>query len=157
MKNANISRLGGFTLIELLVVVLIIGILASVALPQYTKAVEKSRISTVIPLLKHIKDAQEVFYMSNGRYAENAEELGEDFVSPKNFICVISRDGASKVECNRIGKGFSVIYSYDNRPNFLPGKLYCAAPLGDKESENLCKSFGAIASSDAGYNRFIIQ
>ena len=80
MKNANISRLGGFTLIELLVVVLIIGILAAMALPQYFKAVERSRMTETITIMDSVAKAQRRKWMQANRYADDFRGLD---VSPK--------------------------------------------------------------------------
>ena len=82
MKNKNdlLCRLDvkGFTLIELLVVVLIIGILAAVAVPQYQKAVKKSRLLSAVPTLRAISRAKQMYYTANNSYTSDLDVLDID-------------------------------------------------------------------------------
>ena len=75
----------GFTLIELLVVVLIIGILSAVALPQYTVAVEKSRMAEANVILKSLTDACSVYYMANNGEDDSCfwDNIDIDLAMPK--------------------------------------------------------------------------
>ena len=79
MKNRNLQyfwrKKQGFTLIELLVVVLIIGVLAAMALPQYRVAVGMSRASTMYAFMRGVDQAQQAFYMANNRHATTFDAL----------------------------------------------------------------------------------
>lgn len=70
----------GFTLIELLVVVLIIGILASIAIPQYFKVVEKSRVAEAMSVISAIKSAEERYLARGGTYTNTTSAL--DIIYP---------------------------------------------------------------------------
>ncbi len=85
MQTSFRGNIGGFTLIELLVVVLIIGILSSVALPQYTKAVKRSRATEGLVAVKAIMEAEERVYLETGTYTTDLEALDVSFPEGKYF------------------------------------------------------------------------
>ena len=68
----------GFTLLELLVVVVIIGILAAIALPQYKKIIFKSHMASINQTLAAVKNAEERYYLMYSAYASDISALDID-------------------------------------------------------------------------------
>lgn len=65
----------GFTLIELLIVVVIIGILASIAIPKFSAMRQKSYIAAVTSDLKNMASQQEVYLSDHDQYASDFTQL----------------------------------------------------------------------------------
>ncbi len=117
----------GFTLIEMLVVVLIIGILAGIALPQYQMAVMKAKVASMLPLMRRFKDALAEYKLQHGSYETedgdrpDADTLGANW--PSDWDC----DDERNIAC-----GNDYWYCFANEES--TGYVYCEHTINDTNS-----------------------
>ena len=96
MNQKNTRR--GFTLIELLVVVLITGILAAVAVPQYQKAVEKSKVAQALTFLNAIYKGHQLCVLQNGDDTEKCGIDDEENLATNNLLVNIDIELPGELE-----------------------------------------------------------
>lgn len=150
-----------FTLIELLVVVLIIGILAAVAVPQYQKAVIKSRAIKALTMGKALAQAEEAYYLANGEYTDKLEDLDITVNLPPEYSLNMRAKDSAKIQFNcTITDFYHQIVFILNQASGAPGTIYCFAPsYASKQSIDLCKSWGGkdLTQGEDPHYRYTIQ
>lgn len=152
----------GFTLIELLVVVLIIGILAAIALPQYNKAVAKAHATHMMTLIAAYQRALDSYVLANGyqevcfagndgSYCEWDEGLDVDFAPEETeevFTYYFTGSYGWHVECSS-SACFVELTNAPTQNEMVIRKLAdnnghwtgtCIAPSSDQKMTVLCEA-----------------
>ena len=164
MKNSKRNKKYGFTLMELMVAVIIIAVLAAVAVPQYKKAVLKSRFSTLMPVANSLAKGNEVYYLSQGEYSKQESKLdvegqlsvpeGTEITLKTNpeYLSYVRVANESKVPNARY-----VVYQQHSK-NFA-GTTMCEA--NDDTAKELCQSLGGVFVSangtDSGWSSYLLS
>ncbi len=165
----------GFTLIEMLVVVLIIGILAGIALPQYQMAVTKAKVASILPLMRRWKDALMEYNLQHGDYGNDNDgypdgaTLGVNWPSDWNdgdcgdsiecfndyWYCFANEEHTGFIYCDHDPTFNIYMYQPDDSNNEdFRNMIICFAY--DAEGHKVCKALGGklIPGYDYAYKLY---
>ncbi len=147
-----------FTLIELLVVVLIVGILAAVALPQYQKAVEKTRLTELVHEINIIKKISALHLLENGTPAtlhdiSPAIEWGGTWQHDGDYWYYTTNFFVYNCDVAAVTSGlYCEIYRLTEKNNYMSDSLYALAIAQDTTTntwENMCFTWNSNLGSYA--------
>ena len=164
------NKKNGFTLIELLVVVLIIGILAAIAVPQYPKAVLKSRFVGAMVACDSLFHAAERYRLANNVWPSRLDELDiempgtyndtgtHETVTGTGFVCSFfgadASDAMHSIMCNVRGKGFGLRRFFST-----PGERYCYSRTENMQGNDMCRRITNLSNPSlvvSGYNYYLL-
>ena len=110
--------------------------MAAIALPQYEKAVEKSRAAEAVTILRTLQNSLNVYVMANGGTITSLDEL--DVKVPEGTYYKYEKGGCGLYAYHRKKSLHFEFCQFDS----WKGAQFCVAPQADEELNNLCKSFG---------------
>jgi type IV pilus assembly protein PilE len=133
------KRMQGFSLMELLIVVVVIGILASIAVPSYRRYVMRTHRTDATAALLRIQSAQEKFFLQNNQYA------GDLIAAPPAGLGMVNVTEGGKYTLNIVPGGGPPVMAY----------RAIATPAGGQQQDTRCQSFsineiGVRAATDGG-------
>ena len=148
----------GFTLIEVLIVVLIIGVLTAIAVPQYQKAVLKSRFSSLVPLGKALNEGNEAYYLEHGSYTDNVGNLDVTTQNNQAEVTLGNEPQHQYVKLTRSDIHNNLVMYQKHSVNF-PGEIHCEAVEDNTQANWLCAESlkGEYVGTRGGYKIYSLD
>jgi len=142
MKHRPVRRAQGFTMIELVIVMAMLGLLLSLALPQYMAALDRGREQVLQSNLAALREAIDKYYGDRGRYPDSLEDLvtqrylraipNDPYTESPTWLVIAPRD----TDKGGVIDVRSTLTDIDGQPRRVPGSTAEGEPDGGLARES---------------------